>query len=71
MAVNLDGAFLGIRSALRTMIPKKKGSIVLIASASGIKALCGASAYCTSKAGLRMLAKAAALECKEYGIRSE
>ncbi len=69
MAVNLDGAFLGIRSALRRMIPKKKGSIVLIASASGIKASAGASAYCTSKAGLRMLAKTAALECKEYGIR--
>jgi NAD(P)-dependent dehydrogenase (short-subunit alcohol dehydrogenase family) len=69
MAVNLDGAFLGVRSALRRMIPKKRGSIVLIASASGIKAAAGASAYCTSKAGLRMLAKAVALECKEHGIR--
>jgi len=69
MAVNLDGAFLGVRSALRAMIPKKNGSIVLIASASGIKAAAGASAYCASKAGLRMLAKAVALECKEHGIR--
>ncbi len=69
MAVNLDGAFLGVRSALRTMIPRKKGSIVLISSASGIKAAAGASAYCVSKAGLRMLAKAVALECKEHGIR--
>jgi 3(or 17)beta-hydroxysteroid dehydrogenase len=69
MAVNLDGAFLGVRSALRTMIPQKSGSIVLIASASGIKAAAGASAYCTSKAGLRMFAKAVALECKEYGLR--
>ncbi len=43
-AVNLDGAFLGVRSALRTMIPKKSGNIVLIASASGIKAAAGASA---------------------------
>ena len=69
MAVNLDGAFLGVRSALRTMIPKSSGSIVLIASASGIKAAAGASAYCASKAGLRMLAKSVALECKEHGIR--
>jgi len=51
------------------MIPKKNGSIVLIASASGINAAAGASAYCTSKAGLRMFAKAVALECKEDGIR--
>jgi NAD(P)-dependent dehydrogenase (short-subunit alcohol dehydrogenase family) len=70
MAVNLDGAFLGIRSALGAMIPKKNGSIVLIASASGIKASAGASAYCASKARLRMLAKAVALECKEHGIRA-
>jgi NAD(P)-dependent dehydrogenase (short-subunit alcohol dehydrogenase family) len=69
MAVNLDGAFLGVRSALRAMIPKKNGSMVLIASASGIKASAGASAYCASKAGLRMLAKAVALECKDHGIR--
>jgi len=69
MAVNLDGAFLGVRSALRKMLPQKNGSIVLIASASGIKAAPGASAYCASKAGLIMLAKAVALEYKEHGIR--
>jgi 2-keto-3-deoxy-L-fuconate dehydrogenase len=69
MAVNLDGAFLGVRSALRSMLPHKRGSIVLVASASGVKAAAGASAYCVSKAGLRMLAKAVALEYKEHGIR--
>jgi len=69
LAVNLDGAFLGVRSALRKMIPQKHGSIVLIASASGIKAAAGASAYCVSKAGVIMLAKAVALEYKEHGIR--
>lgn len=69
MAINLDGAFLGVRAALRKMIPQDSGSIVLVASASGIKAAAGASAYCVSKAGLRMLAKAVALEYKECGIR--
>ena len=69
MAVNLDGAFLGVSCALRSMVPQNGGSIVLIASASGIKAAAGASAYCTSKAGLRMFAKAVALECKDHGIR--
>jgi NAD(P)-dependent dehydrogenase (short-subunit alcohol dehydrogenase family) len=69
MRINLDGAFLGVRRALRIMLPQKSGSIVLVGSASGIKAAAGASAYCTSKAGLRMFAKSVALECKNHGIR--
>ncbi len=67
MAVNLDGAFLGVRAALQKM--QSGGTIVLIGSASGTKAVAGAAAYCASKAGLRMLTKAAALEAKPLGIR--
>ena len=67
MAVNLDGQFLGLRYALQTLRPG--GSAVLVGSASGVKPAHGAAAYCTSKAGLRMLARAAALEAKPKGIR--
>ena len=67
MAVNLDGAFLGVRAALQKMQPGS--AIVLVGSASGTKAVAGAAAYCASKAGLRMLTKAAALEAKPLGIR--
>ena len=67
MAVNLDGAFLGIRAALRKMQPGS--AIVLIGSASGTKAVSGAAAYCCSKAALAMLTKTAALEAKPLGIR--
>ncbi len=67
MSVNLDGAFLGVRAALRVMQPGS--AIVLIGSASGTKAVSGAAAYCCSKAGLRMLTKVAALEGKPLGIR--
>jgi len=67
MAVNLDGAFLGIRSAFRKMQPG--GSIVLLGSASGVKPVANAGAYCVSKAALRMLTKVAALEAKPKGIR--
>lgn len=42
------------------------GSIVIVSSASGIKASPGASAYCASKAALRLLAKTAALACIEH-----
>jgi NAD(P)-dependent dehydrogenase (short-subunit alcohol dehydrogenase family) len=67
MAVNLDGAFLSVKHAARAM--SGGGAIVLVGSASGIKAAPGAAAYCASKAGVRMLVKAAALELKPRAIR--
>ncbi len=69
MAVNLDGAFLGVKHAIRAMRQGGGGSIVIVSSISGIKASPGAAAYCTSKSALRMLAKAAALECAQKGDR--
>ena len=67
LAVNLDGAFLSIKYGARLM--PGGGAMVLVGSASGIKAAPGASAYCSSKAGLRMLVRTAALEFKPQGIR--
>ena len=67
MAVNLDGVFLAVRHASQKM--RAGGGIVLIGSASGIKAAPGACAYSTSKAALRMFAKCAALELKPQNIR--
>lgn len=67
LAVNLDGAFLGTKHALRAM-RAGGGSIVHVASASGVRAAAGAAAYSASKAGLCMLAKAAAKECREQGV---
>lgn len=69
MAVNLDGAFLSVKYGAKAMEGSTAGAIVLVGSASGIKAAPGASAYSTSKAGLRMLAKVAALELKPQAIR--
>jgi len=43
------------------------GSVVIISSASGIKAAAGASAYAASKAALRLFAKSVALECAQAG----
>ncbi|MFO7654837.1 MAG: SDR family NAD(P)-dependent oxidoreductase [Candidatus Krumholzibacteriia bacterium] len=69
-SVNLDGAFLGIKHAVRAMKKRARGgSIVLVSSASGLKASGGAAAYCSSKAGLRLLAKSVAIECAADGIR--
>ena len=68
MNVNLDGAFLSVKFGAKAM-RERGGAIVLVGSASGVKATAGASAYCTSKAALRMLVKTAALEFKSQAIR--
>lgn len=69
MAVNLDAAFLSVKYAAQAIPASGTGSIVLIGSASGVKAVAQAAAYCSSKAGMRMLVKVAALELKPRGIR--
>lgn len=68
MAVNLEGVFLGTRHAVRVMREdRRRGSIVHVSSASGLKASPGASAYCASKAAVCMFSKAVAKECIEQG----
>lgn len=68
LSVNLDGAFLTLRAAMRAMAGRG-GSIVLTASAAGIKAEPGVAAYGCSKAALIHLAKVAAKEGAGDGIR--
>jgi NAD(P)-dependent dehydrogenase (short-subunit alcohol dehydrogenase family) len=68
LSVNLDGAFLTLRTAMRAM-KGRGGSIVLTASAAGIKAEPGVGAYGASKAALIHLAKVAAKEGAPHQIR--
>jgi NAD(P)-dependent dehydrogenase (short-subunit alcohol dehydrogenase family) len=67
--VNLDGAFLTVKYGALCLQNSKSGTIVLVGSASGTKAAAGASAYCCSKAALKMLVRTAALEYKSRAIR--
>lgn len=67
LSVNLDGAFLTLRAAMRAI--GDGGAIVAVASASGIKAEPGVAAYGASKAGLIHLAKVAAKEGAPRRIR--
>lgn len=69
LQTNLDGVFLGLKNAIPALRESGGGSVVIISSASGIKAGAGAAAYASSKAALRMLARMAALECAPHGIR--
>ena len=67
LSVNLDGVFLSLRAAMRAI--RDGGSIVLTASAAGIKAEPGIAAYAASKAAVIQLAKVAAKEGAARGIR--
>ena len=70
MAVNLDGAMLSLRAAMRAMIAHGRGgAIVVTASISGIKAEPGVGAYGASKAGAIQLARVAAKEGAAHRIR--
>ena len=71
MGINLDGAFLGLRTALRIMARKEAAhrSVVVTSSAVGVKPVAGTAAYGTSKAGVIHLAKIAAAENLANGIR--
>lgn len=68
LSINLDGAFLTLRAAMRAM-RGRGGSIVLTASAAGVKAEPGVAAYGASKAALIHLAKVAAKEGAPHHIR--
>ena len=66
--VNLDGAFLGMRSAVNVMKNNiDSSSIINIASVAG---LIGGDtvSYCSSKGGMRMLSKSAAVDFGKQGF---
>ena len=67
LAVNLDGAFLTLRAAMRAI--EGCGAIVAVASAAGIKVEAGIAAYAASKAGLIQLVRVAAKEGAGRGLR--
>ncbi|MEQ7872962.1 SDR family oxidoreductase [Sphingomonas sp. ASV193] len=67
LSVNLDGMFLSLKAALGAV--RDGGSIVALASVSGIKAEAGTAAYGASKAGVIQLVKVAAKEAAARGVR--
>lgn len=69
MATNLDGVFL-MSQAATAALRATKGSIVNIASISGLRASTLRVAYGTSKAAVIQLTKQQAAELGEYGIRA-
>lgn len=66
--VNLTGAFLCARAALRLMIPAKSGRILNIGSISAQMSRPHAAPYTASKFGLEGLTRSLALDAREHGI---
>lgn len=66
--INLKGVYHGLRAALPLMKAQGSGTIINISSGAAHAPLEGWSHYCTAKAGVHMLTRAADLECRANGI---
>ena len=69
LEVNLVGPFMLMRAVIPHMKEIGGGAIVNISSLASLRSIPEASAYCTSKAGLNMLTKQAALDYGGDNIR--
>ena len=69
LEVNLIGSFAVAKAAAHRMLPRGEGSVVNIASVSGIMGNVGRSAYGASKGGVITLTKIMAVELGELGLR--
>jgi NAD(P)-dependent dehydrogenase (short-subunit alcohol dehydrogenase family) len=75
-AINLDGVFLSVKHGLPLMrktstqqagTQQAGGSIILMSSLAGLRGAAGLSGYCATKGGVRLFAKAIAMECATFG----
>lgn len=67
MAINVEGAFLGMQHGIPRIAKAGGGAVVNISSIMGLKGKARMAAYCASKGAVRMMTKAIALECAELG----
>ena len=66
-AINLDGVFLSVKHCLPPMRKTGGGSVIMMSSLAGLRGAAGLSGYCATKGGVRLLAKAIAMECATFG----
>ena len=69
LAVNVTGAFLFCREAMKVMMPARTGAIVNVGSYACFQAFPTIAAYAASKGALAQLTRTLALEAIEHGIR--
>jgi NAD(P)-dependent dehydrogenase (short-subunit alcohol dehydrogenase family) len=66
-AINLDGVFLSVKHCIPAMRRSGGGSIIITSSGAGLRGSAGLAAYCATKGGVRLFAKALAMECAAAG----
>jgi NAD(P)-dependent dehydrogenase (short-subunit alcohol dehydrogenase family) len=66
-AINLDGVFLSVKHCLPAMRKGGGGSIILMSSLAGLRGAQSLAGYCATKGGVRLFAKAIAMECASFG----
>jgi NAD(P)-dependent dehydrogenase (short-subunit alcohol dehydrogenase family) len=67
-AINLDGVFLSVKHCLPAMRKGGRGgSIIMMSSLAGLQGAASLSGYCATKGGVRLFAKAIAMECASFG----
>lgn len=67
-AINLDGVFLSVKHCLPAMRRNGGGgSIIMMSSLAGLRGAAGLAGYCATKGGVRLFAKAVAMECASIG----
>ena len=66
-AINLDGVFLSVKYCLPLMRKHGGGSVIMMSSLAGLRGAAGLAGYSATKGGVRLFAKAVAMECASVG----
>jgi 3-oxoacyl-[acyl-carrier protein] reductase len=69
ISTNLSGAFYCVREVVPTMMARRNGVIVNVASVSGLRGQLGQANYGAAKAGVMALTRSLARETGRYNVR--
>lgn len=69
IAVNVRGAYLGLKHVLPHMYAARRGSVINTSSVAGLRGSAGVLPYVTSKHALSGMTKVAAIEAAAHGVR--
>jgi 3(or 17)beta-hydroxysteroid dehydrogenase len=67
--INLNSCFLGVKEAMKIMIPQGTGSIINMSSLAAFRGTPNNAGYCAAKAGVYLLTKTAAREATFTGAK--